>query len=88
MTLFQLIVDDDDKDEDFDENLVRVMAEQDDDIAEALAYLQDMQNSNHRVARIQWHFFLKELIKNAFRLLKENINKIPLVRKLGTALFC
>ena len=44
---------------------MRVMAEQDDDVAEALAYLQDMQNSNVRVARIQWGRWKKKVVEYA-----------------------
>ena len=64
------------------------MAEQDDDVAEALAYLQDMQDSNHEVAKMQWGWAKKYLIKKALRLLKKYINRYPFVRRYGRRLFC
>ena len=64
------------------------MTEQDDDLADALAYLQDMQNSNDRMAKIQWSWWINKLIKNAFKLLKKFINRYPLVKQYGKKLFC
>ena len=68
---------------------MRMMAEQDDDVAEALAYLQDMQNSNHRVAKIQWGRWKKKVVEyavnKAFGALKKYINSYPFVRCAGNS---
>ena len=76
-----------------------VMAEQDGEVAETLADMQAMQDSDDQAAQIQWGWLKKKwkqskrkLIRiaanKAIGVLKKYVKRYPFVERMGRRLFC